>query len=151
VAGGSGRHGLEIRAATAADAPFLCELLAAAGRPVEPRILADRLALIRRDDGVCLIASAWGPPSGVMTLHWIQPIDAARQAAASLFLVAPDARRRGIGRLLLKAGSQAARSAGCDELRLLAPPDAAELLAFCQETGFEADGQAWSRPLRRRR
>lgn len=150
MAAGSSRHGLEIRAAAASDAPFLAALLAAGGLPTTATALAERLEAIRRDGGACLIATDWGPPSGVIALHWMQPLDAPRTAVASLLLVEPAAQRRGVGRLLLKAGSQAARAAGCDLLQLGVPPDAPELAAFCRETGFSEAGVGWSRPLRRR-
>jgi aminoglycoside 6'-N-acetyltransferase I len=150
VAPPSGRYGLEIRRAQVADAPFLAELLAAAGLPTAPALLAERLEA-GRQEGLCLLASEWGPPSGVMVLHWTAPLHAPSTAFVSLLLVAPEARRRGVGRMLLKAGAQAARSAGCDRLELVASPTAQELAAFCRETGFEAVGEAWRRPLRRHR
>ena len=64
------RYGLEIRAATGADAPGLSELLGSAGYAVDPRALADRLDAIRREPGTALIAAEWGPPSGLVVLHW---------------------------------------------------------------------------------
>ena len=101
--------------------------MAQAGRPLASHLLAERLEALQRDGGVALMAVEWGPPSGVIVLHWYQPLTGARAGLVSLLLVAPDAWRRGIARLLLKAGSQAARVAGCDALRLAVPPDATDL------------------------
>ena len=145
----AGRYGLEIRAATAADAAALAETMAQADQPLDPSLLAERLEALQRE-GVALLALEWGPPSGVIVLHWVRPLAGARRALVSLLLVAPDARRRGIGRLLLKAGSQAARVAGCEVLTLAVPPDGAELAGFCRQTGFSEAGALWSRPLRKR-
>ncbi len=98
-----------------------------------------------------LIAVEWGPPSGVIVVHWRPTLTDARPVAeASLLLVAPADRRRGIGRMLLKAAAQAARSAGCDVLRLVAPPDQPELQAFCRATGFSETGSLFVRPLRKK-
>jgi GNAT superfamily N-acetyltransferase len=97
-----------------------------------------------------LIASEWGPPSGVVVLHWrrglLAPLATAR---IDLLLVAPEGRRRGVGRLLLKAAAQAARTAGCGVLRLDIAPGAPDLRAFCEATGFSDDGSTFSRPLRK--
>lgn len=144
------RYGLEIRAATVGDAPGLADLLAACGQPVSARDLTDRIEALRRDEGAALVAVEWGPPSGLVVLHWYRTLqDAAPVAQITSLLVGPDDRRRGVGRLLLKAASQAARSAGCGSLHLLAEPDRPELSAFCAATGFTPAGTRFDRPLRK--
>lgn len=147
----SSRYGLEIRSAAAADAPGVAELLlASGGRTIAPRVLAERLEAIRQSQGAALIALEWGP-SGLVVLHWRQTLtDPMPEAEVSLLLVVPDARRRGIGRLLLKAAAQTARTVGCGALHLTAQPDRADLLAFCRATGFTESGERLIRPLRRR-
>ena len=99
-----------------------------------------------------LLADQWGPPSGVVALVWI-PALAGEGAIAQveLLLVDPAQRRQGLGRMLLKAGAQAARAAGCASLRLVAP-DAAEpsLAAFCRTSGFVEGGRLHLRALRKR-
>jgi GNAT superfamily N-acetyltransferase len=144
------RYGLEIRAATPIDAPGLATLLAEAGHPVEVRALAERLDAIREQPGTALIAAQWGPPSGLVVLHWYPTLDDARPVAQiTMLLVGAEDRRRGIGRLLLKAASQAARTAGCGRLELLAPQASPSLQAFCHATGFAAAGSRFVRSLRK--
>ena len=146
----SGRYGLEIRAATATDGPGLAGLLAACGQPVPPRDLTDRIEGLRRDQGAALIAVEWGPPSGLVLLHWYRTLHTASPIAQiTTLMVGPDDRRRGVGRLLLKAASQAARSAGCGSLHLLADPDQPALHAFCVATGFTQAGFRFDRALRK--
>ena len=145
------RYGLEIKAAGASDAPGLAELMAQAGRPTTPAVLAETLEALRREGGVALMAQEWGPPSGLIVLHWYRPLDGGRRALMSMLVVAMDARRRGVARLLLKAGAQAARAAGCEALQVVVPGGAAEGLAdFCQATGFTQSGSGFVRALRRR-
>jgi GNAT superfamily N-acetyltransferase len=144
------RHGLEIRAAMPADAAGLATLLASAGVAVEARALADRLAALRQGPGTVLLAVQWGPPSGVVVLHWYPTLDDPRPAALiTTLLVDPEERRRGIGRLLLKAAAQAARVAGCGSLEMLAPPAAPDLQAFCRATGFAETASLFVRSLRK--
>ena len=100
------RHGLEIRAATGADAAGLSELLREAGLDIAPRLVAERLEAMRQQPGAVLVALEWGPPSGLVVLHWVRSLAAAGPVAQiSTLLVASEQRRRGIGRLLVKTGS----------------------------------------------
>ena len=141
------RYGLEIRAATPAEAAGLAELL---GGGLEVRQLAERLAALQQASGAALIAVEWGPPSGLVVLHWYRSLGAAQPIAqVTTLLVRPEDRRRGIGRLLLKAASQSARSAGCGTLELLAPAEAPSLGDFCRATGFTQTGACFLRPLRK--
>ena len=145
------RYGLEVRAAAAGDAPGLAELFAAAGGSADPRALAGRIEAFRSGSGTILLALEWGPPSGVVALHYHPILEADRPSAriTTLFVAAGD-RRRGIGRLLLKAAAQAARSAGCDDLHLDAARDCEDLKAFSLATGFVESGTSLVRPLRKK-
>ncbi len=144
------RYGMEIRAATETDAPGVSELLATGGIDIAPRVLADRLDAIRRDAGAALIAVEWGPPSGLVLIHWYRTLTADQPTAliAALF-VGSDSRRRGIGRALLKAASQAARVAGCGTLELRSGTHDPDLAAFCHSTGFTETGHVFGRALRK--
>jgi aminoglycoside 6'-N-acetyltransferase I len=144
------RYGLEIRAAAAADAPGVAGLLSTAGETISARALAERLEAIQRESGSALIAAEWGPAIGVVLLHWYRTVEADQPTAQiTLLLVAPDERRRGIGRLLVKAAAQAARAAGCGALELLAGTDDPGLLGFCLASGFVEGGRRFVRPLRK--
>ena len=144
------RYGLQIRAASSADAAGIVELMEAAGRAVPAATLAGRLDALRDEPGAALLALEWGPPSGLIVLNWYRTLAADLPVAQiSMLLVGPDERRRGIGRMLLKAGSQAARNAGCGTLHLIAAGDES-LAAFCRATGFDEAGTGYARPLRKR-
>lgn len=144
------RYGLDIRAATPAEAPGLSLLLAEAGLNINAHDLAERLPALRATSGIALVAMKWGPPSGLVVLHWYPTLTASRPIAQiSILLVSMEDRRQGIGRLLVKAAAQAARSAGCGDLEITATPDALSLRAFCRATGFADAGARFARPLRR--
>ncbi len=145
------RHGLEIRAATSADAPGLSELFRLAGHDVPPRVLAGQLDLIRLEPGAVLIAATWGPPSGVIVVNWHWTLTAARRMARiTLLLVDPDQRRRGIGRLLLKAAAHSARVAGCDALEAIGSGETPASHQFYRATGFAEAGPSFARALRKK-
>lgn len=144
------RYGMEIRAANAGDPPGLVSLLAEAGLVIEANEIALRLAAIRQAAGTVLIAAQWGPPSGVIILHWYSTLDEVGPIALiTTLLVAHDDRRRGVGRLLLKAAAQAARSAGCVRLELATATGDASLSEFCRATGFAEVGRRFVRSLRK--
>ncbi len=144
------RYGLQIRTATPADAPGIAELMGNSGHAVGAAALADRLEALRKEQGTALLALEWGPPSGLIVLNWFTTLNAdTRVAQISTLLVGPEERRRGIARLLLKAAAQAARSAGCGSLHLLAPGGVPSLTLFAQASGFEEVGTSLVRPLRK--
>ena len=145
------RYALEIRAATSFEAPGLATLLAEAGHDISPAAIAERLASLDDGAGMALVALQWGPPSGLVILHWYRTLLAPRPVAQiTTLMVATEDRRKGIGRLLIKAAAQAARSAGCGDMEILVGQDNAALGAFCRATGFEEMGRNYIRPLRKR-
>jgi aminoglycoside 6'-N-acetyltransferase I len=145
------RYGLEIRAAGNTDVQGLSDLLLAAGHRISPQISAERLEGLRQLPGAALIAAEWGPPIGLVMLHWYRTLDADQPTAQiTALLVAPAERRRGIGRLLVKTAAQTARVAGCGALELLADPDDRALLEFCSASGFTELGRRFVRPLRKK-
>lgn len=147
----SSRYGLSIRAADTGDVDGLAELLKTAGLNLARDKLALRLKAVQAEPGVLLIADEWGPPSGVIAMHWHSVLTADLKVGwISMLLVDPDRRRNGVARLLLKAASQAARSAGCGELVLNPPVGPGDLRPFCLATGFVESGEVFTRALRKR-
>lgn len=147
----SSRHGLSIRAADSGDLDGLVELFKTANQAIARDGLVERLAALQREPGAVLIADEWGPPSGLIAIHWRSALTAdLKVGEISTLIVDPARCRNGIARLLLKAASQIARSAGCGDLMLTAPLHAEDLRAFCLETGFNPAGAIFTRPLRKR-
>ncbi|SFL42048.1 GNAT family N-acetyltransferase [Methylobacterium pseudosasicola] len=145
------RYGLEIRAAAGPDAPGLAELLGEAGIAVGAADLAARLDALQGSSGTALVAVEWGPPSGLIVLAPIRTLEASRALGLiTTLVVAAESRRRGIGRVLLKAAARAARQAGCERLALSVGPGQDDLLAFCAAAGFTDEGQILTRPLLKR-
>ena len=145
------RYGLEIRTAAVADGPGLAALFAEAGAEIPAHELAGRLDTLQRSGATALVALEWGPPSGLVALQVCRGLDDPRPfGLITTLLVGPAARRRGVGRLLLKAAARAARQGACDRLLLHAGPGQADLRAFGAATGFTEAGGVLARPLLRR-
>jgi GNAT superfamily N-acetyltransferase len=147
----SSRYGLQIRTPDTGDAPGLAELYFSAGVQIAATALAARLETMARCPGAVFIAQEWGPPSGLVALHWYPGLQAdPLTARLTEILVAPEARRRGLGRLLLKAASRAARLAGCDMLECFPAACGPEAGAFLLAAGFIQTGSQFVRPLRKK-
>jgi GNAT superfamily N-acetyltransferase len=144
------RYGVDLRAALPADSADLAILLGGTSREI-----ATRLDAVSRDPAAAvLVATGWnGAAIGVIALHWHPTLTSDRpRARISALAVAEEERRNGIGRLLIKAGAQAARAAGCDllEATLSNSEEEGGATAFLQALGFTPSGASFARPLRKR-
>ena len=139
------RRGVELRGAIPLDAADIARLLH------QPEAeMPERLDALARDPhSALMVAADYGPVVGLVALHWHPVLHAPRRVAQiSTLVVAEDERHRGIGRMLLKAASQAARQAGCDSLEWIVEDEAAR--GFCAATGFTEAGPGFTRALRKR-
>ena len=150
------RYGVAVRAAQTGDTAELMRLLAQrdAGPNAGPAAgpVAARLEALRQHaQGAVLVATGYGGLSGLVAITWAPSLRFDRPVARMLALVVDvDERRAGIGRMLVKAASQAARSAGCEVLEVGVEEGEDAATGFYQATGFVAAGAWFTRPLRRR-
>ncbi len=144
--------GIDIRGALQADASDVAGLLGQLGYPMESRDVASRLEALARDpDATVLVAIGYGPVVGLVVVNWCHMLHQARPLARITTLVVDDHERgSGIGRMLVKAASQAARMAGCDVLELTTGVRREAAHAFYRAIGFEQSSLRFSRSLRRK-
>lgn len=140
---------MAIRSAVPADAPVVAGLLRQLGYDRGAADVAESLgALGQAGSDRVLVAVAGGTVLGVIALHWMRMLHRRAPVARITTLVVDEqARGRGIGRLLVEAGSEAARLAGCDmvELTTLLRREGAQ--AFYRSLGFEASSYRMHRSV----
>ncbi len=146
------RFGVSVRAAQAGDAAELTRLLAQVHAGPQPGTMAARVEAVRlHAQGAVLVATGYSGLSGMVAMTWAPSLRYDRAVARLLALVVDtDERRAGIGRMLVKAVSQTARSAGCEVLELAVPDGDVAASGFSVAAGFVGKGAWFTRPLRRR-
>jgi GNAT superfamily N-acetyltransferase len=140
---------IDIRRATAADAPAMAALLAQLGYPTTADVLPHRLAAIDREGGVAFVAiddsqRIVGLVSGarLATLHAGE-----RVAYITALVTAAEARGQGVGRTLVAAIEHWAREAGCTRLSVTSAEHRADAHAFYPRCGFPYSGRRFSKSL----
>jgi len=101
-----------------------------AKQPTDPVLLATE-----DDRGVGLIAVHW-----TSMLHHSKPV-----ARITVLVVCDDVRGKGIGRILVDAGADLARQAGCDLLELTTALHRTDVQAFYEALGFTASSLRFHR------
>jgi predicted N-acetyltransferase YhbS len=147
------RYGVDLRGAVPADYIDIARLLQQLGHAIDARDMSERLeAATSAPDHSVLVATAYdGHVIGLIATHWCVTLAQKRRVAEiSTLVVDQQETRRGIGRMLVKAASQAARSAGCEVVTVSAAPECNAAVAFLQAIGFSASGVSLSRSLRKR-
>ena len=138
-----------MREATAEDAPALADLLGQLGYPTDARSLPERLTAYRdAGEGRVLVAVHDGRVVGFAALDFARPIQRAERIGhLSAFAVASDARRQGVGRILLAAVEDAAREAGCRHVHCTSAEHRAGAHLFYPAAGWPLTGRRFSRVL----
>ncbi|MGH7059339.1 MAG: GNAT family N-acetyltransferase [Stellaceae bacterium] len=133
---------IEIRPATAADAPAVARLL---NQLVREEIAQEkigerlhRLAMTGADP--VFLACDKGVAIGLLALHLAPILHYARPALRITELVVDHRqRRRGVGRRLVAHAEREALAAGCEIIELTSALDRADAHAFYRSLGFEAN------------
>jgi ribosomal protein S18 acetylase RimI-like enzyme len=136
---------VEIRRATAAEADLVAPLFdsyrqfygCSADLDAAGRFLRDRL---ERGESVVFVAVLGGTGVGFVQLYpTFTSIGARRAWILNDLYVAPDARRRGVGRALMEAARQLAEETGAAWLELATAKDNARAQALYRNCGYTRD------------
>jgi len=140
-----------IRAAVPSDAAALGPLLAALGYPAPADRIAPRLTrLAASGNAVALVASVDGGDDlgGLITAHTLASIHHdAPVAWITTLVVAESARRRGVGRALVRAAEEWARAQGAVRVSVSSGVQRADAHAFYEGLDYALSGKRFTKPL----
>lgn len=140
--------GLTVRDAEAADTPAIADLLGQLGYPTQPATVAGRLERLGIVGDRVVVADLDGSVVGLAHLQVTPAIELDRPAAKIGALVVDEAHRgRGIGRALVDALENEARSRGCAILFLTTADRRNDAHAFYERLGLEHTGRRYGRTL----
>ncbi len=133
-------HPARVRFATTADTGAISDLLHQFnGTAPSPQELAMRMAQARGLETVFL-CELDGELVGLLVLRTVPTLsDPQDWAEVTELYVRPASRRKGVGRALVRAAIQYARSLGSTQVHLLVDPDNTVALSFYRAVGFYQD------------
>lgn len=140
--------GLTIRDAQAADAEQIAGLLSQLGYPTQPTAVEARLERLSIVGDRVVVADLDGRAVGLAHLQVAPAIERDRPAAKIAALVVDEAHRgHGVGRALVQAMEDEARTRGCELLFLTTAERRDDAHAFYERVGLEHTGRRYGRTL----
>ena len=138
-----------IRAAAEGDASALGRLLGQLGYPADARDVPRRLTrFAERGAAVAFVAEVDGSVVGVATAHLFASIHAEHDVAwLTTLVVAQDARHRGVGRALVAAAEEWARTHKCQRLSVTTALHRDDAHAFYDQLGYQHNGRRYTKAL----
>ena len=135
------------RPAEAADVPALTRLLEALGYPASEEQVRARLGFGPPDRRV-VVAELDGDVVGLAVLELLHPFHrGAPEGVLTALVTEPNARHRGVARVLLADVSRRARQSGATKLQLRCHHRRDDAHAFYRAQGFEETHLTFDRPL----
>jgi GNAT superfamily N-acetyltransferase len=130
-----------IRRARSADAPAVAELMAALGYPSPVMSVERRIAdCVASRDTAVFVAESGDWIVGVLSFHCIPLFHAdGSLGRITSLVVAPDHRQRGVGRLLVAAAEDFARTHACARIEVTSGDHRPDAHAFYEHLGYQLD------------
>jgi GNAT superfamily N-acetyltransferase len=140
---------MEIRPANQSDTSEIRILLHQLGYDIPIDEMGQRLAaLSEQTSDAVLLAVERKQICGLIAIHWTQMLHLAKPMARIVTLIVrEDARKKGIGRRLVEAGSELVKRQGCGWLELTTGMHRTEAHAFYEAMGFKATSLKFRRSL----
>jgi GNAT superfamily N-acetyltransferase len=139
---------VDVRRATAGDAPVLATLLAHLGYPADGADVPGRLERLRASGDDAFVALVDASVAGLATVHSRPVLHSARPVAQlTALVVAPEARGRGVGRVLVIEAERWARERGAERLVVTTALHRADAPLFYERLGFAHTGRRYVKQL----
>jgi GNAT superfamily N-acetyltransferase len=139
------RVGTLVRDAVGSDASVVSTLLTALGYPASTDLAAERIAFFAADPlSRVQVADADGEVVGLAATHLVPRLDSELLSCRIVDLVvAPDHRRRGVGRMLLEAAEAEAGNRGAQRLDLTSGDWRPDAHCFYERLGLESSARGY--------
>ena len=139
---------IEIRDALPGDAEQLVGLIKLLGHEVDATGILQRIHELATHDLPQLVAVEGDNVFGLCGLHRMAAIHRQQPVGrVTILVVAPEARGRGIGRLLITAAERRLREAGCGIIELTSNDRLADAHQFYEHIGFERTSKRFAKAL----
>jgi ribosomal protein S18 acetylase RimI-like enzyme len=139
---------MRIREARRSDAQAISVLLADLGYPSTTDAVASRLRTLSDDADSKVFVAEETDVIAVSMTHVFQPLEYENPwCALEAIVVAPEHRRRGIGRALIEAAEREAASRGCDGIVLGTASRRVGAHAFYASLGYQEVGLRFKKPI----
>jgi GNAT superfamily N-acetyltransferase len=139
---------VEVRRATADDAPALAALLADLGYPADATDVPERLERLRGSGDDAFVALVDASIVGLATVHSRVVLHTARPVAQlTALVVSPTARGHGVGRALVGLAERWALERGAERLVVTTALHRAEAPVFYERLGFAHTGRRYVKQL----
>ena len=139
---------LRIRNADAVDGEAIAPLLAALGYSVAADEVSDRIGRLSRAGEPVLVAKLGDSLAGCLTWHVVPVLHRPKPVGrVTLLVVAEPARRKGVGRALVKAAEARLRQRGCGLIEVTSNVKLRAAHAFYERLGFERTSHRFAKPI----
>jgi GNAT superfamily N-acetyltransferase len=139
---------IEVRPCTPEDAPAVSALLGELGYEVSSEAAAERVRRLNETGSDPTFIADEGRPLGLIALHRCHMIQyLAPVTRITALVVHQQARRRGIGRLLIDHALRWAEQSGCEFIELTSAINRSEAHAFYRDLGFESNSLRFRKSL----
>lgn len=138
----------KIRDARPADAEALAGLIRLLEHEVEAKGIRKRITTLAKQDMAPLVATIDKKVVGVCGIHRMVAIHRSQPVGRiNILAVAEDARRKGVGRLLIEAAEAKLRSDGCGIVEITSNDRLAPAHAFYRHMGYERTSIRFAKKL----
>ncbi|HEX2779708.1 MAG TPA: GNAT family N-acetyltransferase, partial [Gemmatimonadaceae bacterium] len=139
---------IHLRDATATDRDAIAGLLTELGHPTEADEIPARLASTLREGGAVILAvDDGGRPLGLMCLARLTVLHSGPIAYITTLVIAPSARRRGVGQRLVEEAKRWARAQRCVRLSVTSAERREDAHAFYPACGLPYTGRRFATPI----
>jgi ribosomal protein S18 acetylase RimI-like enzyme len=138
----------QVRAAKPADAPAAVALAALLGAELDETAVRKRIAALTRDEVPPLVASLDRKVVGLCVFGRIATLHRDRPTGhVTLLAVAEQARRQGIGRMLLEAAEALLADIGCGRVEIAVGDARLDAQGFYRSLGYQRTSIRFAKPL----